>query len=121
MFGNSGTRPFREVAAEAETPRRSGSGPTQDHSQALPAKFAPLEPLATALGEVQTASGKSAALVEMVVQLEEVRLGLHPSCILYISLDLCITLLLSHATHHAASAIACFANSLAVSAELLLC
>lgn len=77
VFGNSGTRPFREVAAEAETPKRSSSGPAQDHSQAVPAKFAPLEPLANALGEIQTASGKSTALVQMVVQLEEVCFCLH--------------------------------------------
>ena len=73
MFGNSGTRPFREVASEAETPKRSSSGVTQDQTQAVPSKFAALEPLGNALTEVQTATDRSAGLVHMVVQLQEVQ------------------------------------------------
>lgn len=72
VFGNSGTRPFREVACEAETPRRSGSSAAQEESQAVPAKFAPVEALANALSEAQTSSDRSNALVQMVLQLDEV-------------------------------------------------
>ena len=72
VFGNSGTRPFREVASEAETPRRSGSGVAQEESQTVPAKFAPVEALANALSEAQTSSDRSNALIQMVLQLDEV-------------------------------------------------
>ena len=73
VFGNSGTRPFREVAAEADTPRRSNSGVTYDQGPAaVPAKFRPVEVLANAMHEVKTASDRSEALVQMVIQIDEV-------------------------------------------------
>ncbi|DBB11868.1 hypothetical protein WJX82_003153 [Trebouxia sp. C0006] len=71
VFGNSGTRPFREVASEAETPKRAGSGIAQEQAQGVPAKFVPLEALANALSESQTTSDRSNALVQMVLQLDE--------------------------------------------------
>ena len=73
MFGNSGTRPFREVAAEAETPKRTSSGVTQQAEASTPAKFSALEPLANALSEAHSASVKSDALTQMVLHLDEVQ------------------------------------------------
>ena len=86
VFGNSGTRPFREVASEAETPKRSGSGITQEAEAGTSAKFRPFEALANAMSEAHTASTKSEELTQMVLHLNQV---IHdegtvvmPSCIM---------------------------------------
>ena len=73
VFGNSGTRPFREVASEADTSKRASTSISQEAAHAVPAKFAPLEALATAMSEARIASDKSHALVQMVLALDEVR------------------------------------------------